>query len=60
MPLALLLILPLLISFACGYGVRELISRLRRAAAREKYYQAHPEERSLQDATAHTQIGHIR
>ena len=42
----LLILLPLLlISFACGYGVRELISRRRRAAERAKYYQKHPEER---------------
>jgi hypothetical protein len=42
-------LLPLLfllfISFACGYGVRELIARRRRAAAREKFYQEHPEMR---------------
>jgi len=45
----ILALLPLLVvifvSFACGYGVRELISRRRRAAARENYYQKHPEER---------------
>ena len=35
----------ILISFACGYGVRELISRRRRAAIREEYYRNHPEER---------------
>jgi len=29
-------LLPLLIAFACGYGVREWISRRRRAAAREE------------------------
>jgi hypothetical protein len=27
-----------LLSFGCGYGVRELISRHRHAIAREKYY----------------------
>ena len=43
--LLLLILLPLLISFAGGYGVRELISRRRHAAEREKYYQKHPEER---------------
>jgi hypothetical protein len=31
------LIIALGIGFACGYGVRELISRRRRAAAREKF-----------------------
>jgi len=34
-----------LISFACGYGVREVISRRRRAIEREKYYRRHPEGR---------------
>jgi hypothetical protein len=34
----------LLIGFACGYAVRELISRRRRAAIRREYYQKHPEE----------------
>jgi len=28
----------LLVGFACGYGVRELISRRRYAAAREEYH----------------------
>jgi hypothetical protein len=32
----------LFIGFALGYGVRELIARRRRAAAREKFYQEHP------------------
>ena len=41
-PLPLLLVI--LISFACGYGVRELISRRRRAVIREEYYRNHPEE----------------
>jgi hypothetical protein len=40
-----LLLLPLVIGFACGYGVREWISRRRRAAARKKYYERHPEGR---------------
>jgi hypothetical protein len=42
-----LLPLPLgiLIGFACGYGVRELMSRRRRDAIRRKYYHDHPEER---------------
>jgi hypothetical protein len=39
----LLILLPLLISFGCGYGVRELISRRRRAAEREKFLSKHPE-----------------
>jgi hypothetical protein len=43
----ILALLPILISFACGYGVRELISRRRLAAAREEYYQKHPEERPV-------------
>jgi hypothetical protein len=37
----------LLTSFAFGYGIREFIARRRRAAAREKFYQEHPEERRL-------------
>jgi len=45
----LLALLPLLMiivfSFACGYGLREWISRRRRAAAKEKYYQKYPEKR---------------
>ena len=32
----------LLIGFACGYAVRELIARRRRAAAREKFYRENP------------------
>ena len=35
-------------SFACGYAVREWISRRRRAAEREKFLQRHPEARDLQ------------
>ena len=42
-PLPLLLVI--IISFGCGYGVREWLSRRRRAAEREKYYERHPEER---------------
>jgi hypothetical protein len=38
-------ILPLALSFACGYGVREWISRRRRAAARKKYYERYPKAR---------------
>ena len=37
----------LFIGFACGYGLREIIARRRRNAAREKYYQEHPELRRL-------------
>ena len=39
------LLVLLFIGFACGYGVRDLIARRRRAAAREKFYQEHPEMR---------------
>jgi hypothetical protein len=35
------------ISFACGYGVRGWIARRRRAAAREKFHQENPEWRQL-------------
>jgi peptidoglycan/LPS O-acetylase OafA/YrhL len=45
-----LVLLPLLISFACGYGVREWISRRHRAAAREEYYARHLEKRCLVEA----------
>jgi len=38
-------LLALLIAFACGYGVRELIARRRRAVRLERYYQKYPEER---------------
>jgi hypothetical protein len=41
MLLGMVFVLVILISFACGYGVRELVSRRRRAAARaarEEYY----------------------
>ena len=31
------------ISFACGYGVRELMSRRRREVARRKFREEHPE-----------------
>jgi hypothetical protein len=33
----IVILLLLLISFACGYGIRELKSRRRRAAEREEY-----------------------
>ena len=35
------------IGFACGYGIREWMARRRRAAAREKFHQEHPELRRL-------------
>jgi hypothetical protein len=38
------LIIPLGIGFACGYGLRELISRRRRAAAREAYFRKQKEK----------------
>ncbi|HZE54730.1 MAG TPA: hypothetical protein VE111_15885 [Bradyrhizobium sp.] len=34
----ILVLLPLVISFACGYGLRAWMSRRRRAAAREKFH----------------------
>jgi hypothetical protein len=43
--LQLLPLLVIAISFACGYGVRELISRRLRAREREKFYDRHPELR---------------
>ena len=36
-----------IISFACGYGIREWTARRRRAAAREKFHQENPEWRQL-------------
>jgi hypothetical protein len=38
-------VLGVLIGFACGYGVREWVSRRRRAAAREKFHARLEEER---------------
>jgi hypothetical protein len=35
------------ISFACGYGIREWMARRRRATAREKFYRDHPDLRRL-------------
>jgi hypothetical protein len=35
----------LCIGFACGYGVRELISRRRRASAREEYLKRQEQKR---------------
>jgi hypothetical protein len=32
-------LLMILLSFTCGYGVRELISQRRRAVARKNYYE---------------------
>ena len=44
MLLALLLVLLLFfVRFACGYGVRELIARRRRAVARKIFHEKHPE-----------------
>jgi hypothetical protein len=44
--LALLAVLLLFsLGFACGYGIREWISRRRRAAEREKFHRKHPEQR---------------
>jgi hypothetical protein len=43
LPVLLPLLATVFISFACGYAVRELIARRRRAAARKKFYQEHPE-----------------
>jgi hypothetical protein len=44
-------IAPLLIllgaAFGCGYGLREFIARRRNAAAREKFYNEHPDLRQL-------------
>ena len=34
--------LPLIVSFVCGYGLRDLISRRRRAAARREFFRKHP------------------
>jgi hypothetical protein len=39
------LILGLVVGFACGYGVRELISRRRRAVAREKFLRKREQKR---------------
>jgi len=45
---ALLPLLSLLfVGFSCGYALRELIARRRRAVAREKFYQENPELRRL-------------
>ena len=45
------ILLPL-IGFACGYGVREWISRRRRAAAREKFYAGLENEQLQQGAVS--------
>jgi hypothetical protein len=48
----ILVLLPLVISFACGYGLRAWMSHRRRAAAREEFH-AHLREKPLDDqATA--------
>jgi hypothetical protein len=36
------LILVISVSFACGYGVRDRMSRRRRKEARKRYYERHP------------------
>ena len=46
----LLLLIIVFVSFACGYGVREFIARRRRAAARKKFYDEHPDLRQLSGA----------
>jgi hypothetical protein len=43
--IVLLLTLGLVVGFACGFGVRELISRRRRAAAREKFLRKQEQKR---------------
>jgi type II secretory pathway pseudopilin PulG len=43
-----LILVLLVISFACGYGLRAWISRRRRAAAREKFH-AQLREKQLDD-----------
>jgi hypothetical protein len=43
--IVLLLILGLIVGFACGYGVRELMSRHRRAAEREKFLRRQEQKR---------------
>jgi hypothetical protein len=42
-----LILLALFIAFACGYGVRELISRHRRAAARKEFLRRLKMERAV-------------
>jgi hypothetical protein len=37
----------LAVAFGCGYGVREFIAHRRRAAARKKFYDEHPDLRQL-------------
>jgi hypothetical protein len=39
------LLIGLFVGFGLGYGVREFLSRRRRAAERTQYYERHPEER---------------
>jgi hypothetical protein len=41
-------LLPLVISFACGYGLRAWMSHRRRAAAREEFH-AHLRKKPLDD-----------
>ena len=35
------------VAFVCGYGNREYIARRKRAAARKKFYDEHPDLRQL-------------
>lgn len=44
----ILVLLPLVISFACGYGLRAWISHRRRVAAREEFH-AHLRKKPLDD-----------
>jgi hypothetical protein len=40
--LILVIMLPLAISFACGYGVRDWVSRRRRKGVRKRFYERYP------------------
>jgi hypothetical protein len=48
----ILVLLPLVISFACGYGLRAWISRRRRVAARKKFHAQLRENRLDDQATS--------
>jgi hypothetical protein len=43
----LLVLLLFIVGFACGYAVRELVARRRKAAARKKFYDERPDLRQL-------------
>ena len=45
-------LLGVFVGFACGYGVREYIARRRRAAARKRFYDEHPDLRELRGPRA--------